>query len=195
MDVNHLFGTLRVIHYIAVLQFLQTLLFGPAPLEPTTQTVQLKAWVERMSDPALTSTTDQADLAKDAIVYLPPQCQAEVASTIARDDESQQSVTMDKTSACFMMSNITAVAGKFEADGLLSGEGVIRFKNETYLVGAFQQGVLHGLVREFWCRFGDCVGEFEPDEDSVPVYLHKVGDSLTWPLRNSRVSILNAGYR
>ena len=68
--------------------------------------------------------------------------------------------------------NIKKATGTFR-EGKLNGAGTITFMDGSYLLGSFREGVLHGLVRKFRCKFGLC-DFFESDSWSVPKHLWEV---------------------
>ena len=64
------------------------------------------------------------------------------------------SVEFQEDSLCQSL-KIKKATGEFK-DGKLTGECVISYIDGSFMKAAFKNGVLHGLVRKFRCRFGDC---------------------------------------
>ena len=79
-------------------------------------------------------------------------------------------------SLCTTSFEIRKARGNF-VEGKLEGEGVITFLDGSLLKGTFHRGVLHGLCRKFWCRFGPC-DLFEKKEWTIPKYLWEVRNNL-----------------
>ena len=65
--------------------------------------------------------------------------------------------------------NIKKATGTF-SEGKLTGSAKITFMDGSFLQGSFKEGVLHGLVRKFRCKFGLC-DFFEGASWSVPKHL------------------------
>ena len=50
---------------------------------------------------------------------------------------------------------------------------MIVFVDGTRMKAVFHRGVIHGLVRKFWCRFGEC-DYFKDQKYRTPTYLQEV---------------------
>ena len=77
-------------------------------------------------------------------------------------------------SLCQKSFGVARAEGEF-VDGKLDGEATITFVDDSFLVGNFRRGVLHGLARAFWCRFGSC-DFFELRTWSEPRHLKEVSE-------------------
>lgn len=85
--------------------------------------------------------------------------------------DGQGWVTFPEDSLCYSL-KILKVTGQFN-DGKLSGSARVDFTDGSWMRGNFNKGVLHGLVRKFWCKFGDCE-YFESKKWSSPEHLKEV---------------------
>lgn len=67
---------------------------------------------------------------------------------------------------------IKKVTGYFK-DGKLDGEAIVEYLDGSFMKANFKSGVMHGLVRKFWCKFGAC-DTFESEAWSQPRHLQEV---------------------
>jgi len=147
--------------------------------KPSEQSLELQDWVRKMETTASMVRDDAEELGDDPKEFLFPCAQDHYTlSDSIREDpvtgmiSGSGEVKFGGDSLCTTSFEIRKAKGNF-VEGKLEGEGVITFLDGSLLKGTFHKGVLHGLSRKFWCRFGPC-DLFEKREWTVPKYLWEV---------------------
>ncbi len=149
--------------------------------EPTEQSLQLVSWLREMADSSKAMhMPDPSPLSDSPREYLFACAKDEfnLSSGLNKDSGEGESVRgrgwvdFARDSLCQKSFQVARAEGDF-VDGKLEGEGTVTFVDDSFMRANFRAGVLHGLVRKFWCRFGPC-DAFDLKAWSEPRHLEEV---------------------
>ncbi|XP_059082047.1 histone-lysine N-methyltransferase SETD7-like [Tigriopus californicus] len=151
-----------------------------SPLMPPKQSQELAKWLQKMMMDLNLNRADPTPMEEGSKEYLFPcahddykisESLTKVNPTEGQTLDGQGWVVFPEDSLCYSL-KILKVTGQFN-DGKLSGSAKVDFTDGSWMRGNFVKGVLHGLVRKFWCKFGDCE-YFESKKWSVPEHLKEI---------------------